>query len=147
MNKKEQIEKQLKNWFNQMLVKYTWLKIKYEYNDAKECFLVSFYTSSNLEYPDSFDKEVLMFEEDMDNQYGDYSPLFCDNETLFKLSSNAKVAHTQTANFTEVHNETFVKMKKIDLSVVMSDFHQYCAGEVNPGESHYCDELELKIAA
>ena len=32
MNKKEEIKKQLTEWFNIMLAKYTWLRIKYEYN-------------------------------------------------------------------------------------------------------------------
>ena len=85
MNKKEEIKKQLTEWFNIMLAKYTWLKIKYEYNEAKECYLVSFYSSSDIEDSD-FDKDVLEFEEIMDNKYEDYSPLFCDNERLFKLS-------------------------------------------------------------
>ena len=48
MNKKEEIKKQLTEWFNIMLAKYTWLKIKYEYNEAKECYLVSFYSSSDI---------------------------------------------------------------------------------------------------
>ncbi len=60
MNKKKEIKKQLTEWFNIMLAKYTWLKIKYEYNEAKECYLVSFYSSSDIEDSD-FDKDVLEF--------------------------------------------------------------------------------------
>lgn len=88
MNMKEEIKKQLTEWFSIMLAKYTWLEIKYEYNLTKECYLVSFYVSSDIENSD-FDKDVLEFEEKMDNTYGDYSPLFCDNERLFKMSPNA----------------------------------------------------------
>lgn len=100
MNKKEEIKKLLTEWFNTMLAKYTWLKVKYEYNEAKECYLVSFYISSGIENLD-FDKDVLEFEEAMDNKYGDSSPLFCDNEELFKLSSDAKILYCKSKNIFE----------------------------------------------
>lgn len=100
MNKKEEIKKLLTEWFNTMLAKYTWLKVKYEYNEAKECYLVSFYISSGIENLD-FDKDVLEFEEAMDNKYGDSSPLFCDNEELFKLSSGAKILYSKSKNIFE----------------------------------------------
>ena len=100
MNKKEEIKKLLTEWFNTMLAKYTWLKVKYEYNEAKECYLVSFYISSGIENLD-FDKDVLEFEEAMDNKYGDSSPLFCDNEELFKLSSDAKILYSKSKNIFE----------------------------------------------
>lgn len=96
MNRKEEIKKQLTDWFDVMLAKYTWLKVKYEYSESKECYLVSFCISSDTEYSDAFDKDVLDFEETMDNEYGDYSPLFCDNERLFKMSPNAEVVTNLT---------------------------------------------------
>ena len=112
MNKKEEIKKQLTEGFNIMLAKYTWLKIKYEYNEAKECYLVSFYSSSDIEDSD-FDKDVLEFEEIMDNKYEDYSPLFCDNERLFKLSPKAEELMSWTPNI--FANEAPVEVAKFDL--------------------------------
>lgn len=117
MNKKEEIKKQLTEWFNIMLAKYTWLKVKYEYNEAKECFLVSFCISSDIEDSD-FDKDVLDFEELMDNKYGDYSPLFCDNERLFKLSPNAEVlsGNVEEMSFMEIQDEDSTKFAYFDFT-------------------------------
>lgn len=112
MNKKEEIKKQLTEWFNIMLAKYTWLKVKYEYSEAKECYLVSFCIGSDIEYSD-FDKDVLEFEEIMDNKYGDYSPLFCDNESLFRLSPKAEEVMSLTQNI--FANETSVEVANFDL--------------------------------
>lgn len=117
MSKKEEIKKQLTKWFNIMLAKYTWLKIKYEYNETKECFLVSFCVGSNIENSD-FDKDVLDFEEIMDDKYGDYSPLFCDNERLFKLSPNADLLsnNVDKMSFVEIREEDSIKLAHFDFT-------------------------------
>lgn len=89
--KRDKIEKQLRLWFSQMLLKYTWLIIKYEYSDVEDCYLVSFSPEKELEQSDDFSKDALDFENRMNREYGDDAPLFCDEESLFKLSSSAEV--------------------------------------------------------
>ncbi len=113
MNRQEEIKKQLTDWFDLMLAKYTWLKVKYEYNVNKECYLISFCISPDLECSDAFDKDVLEFEKAMGNKYGDYSPLFCDNERLFKLSPNAEVVENFTPN--AFVNESSIEIAQFDL--------------------------------
>lgn len=89
--KKEIIEKQLINWFTLMLQKYTWLSIKYEYSDIEKCFLVSFSPSLLTKASENFSREALEFENKMNIEYDTDAPLFCDDEELFKLSSNARI--------------------------------------------------------
>lgn len=89
--KKEEINRNLRIWFSQMLKKYTWLSIKYEFNVTRKCFLVSFSPESITSQNEEFSKDVLAFEDKMNEEYCDDAPLFCDGESLFKLSSNAEV--------------------------------------------------------
>lgn len=138
MNKKEEIKKQLTEWFNTMLAKYTWLKVKYEYNEAKECYLVSFYISSGIENLD-FDKDVLEFEETMDNKYGDYSPLFCDNERLFELSPNAEVLsnHVEEMPFVEIKDEDLIKSTHFDFTSLFAQMTFLFTNEETFEDTHY----------
>lgn len=109
--KREIIKKQLKMWFNQMLQKYTWLSIKFEYNDLEKCFMVSFSPNFIISQDEEFCKEALIFENKMNEVYGDYAPLFCDDESLFKLSSDAEV-------LTNKNTSTFVTNETIDFANV-----------------------------
>ena len=85
------IEKQLRDWFNLMLLKYAWLIIKFEYNEMENCYMVSFSPSSELDKSIEFSKDALDFENKMNKKYGDDAPLFCDEESLFKLSNKAEL--------------------------------------------------------
>lgn len=85
------IEKQLRDWFNLMLLKYTWLIIKFEYNEMEDCYMVSFSPSSELDKSVEFSKDALDFENKMNKEHGDDAPLFCDEESLFKLSNKAEL--------------------------------------------------------
>lgn len=89
--KRDKIEEQLRLWFGKMLLKYTWLKIKFEYSEIEKCYMVSFSPSSKINVSEEFSKDALDFEDKMNLEYGDDAPLFCDEESLFKLSSNAEV--------------------------------------------------------
>lgn len=94
----ESIENKLTSWFSQMLEKYNGLTIKYEYSTKHNGYLVSFSADSSILKNDEFSKEAMAFEDKMTEDYGDYAPLFCDNEELFKLSSNAKVLTNKKIN-------------------------------------------------
>jgi len=87
---KEDIEKRLTAWFSVMSNKYSWLRIKYEFNERRNVFVVSFSPSCCIDASDEFNKDALLFENEINNEYGDYAPLFTDEEELFKLSENAK---------------------------------------------------------
>ena len=83
------VEAELQTWCRRMVEKYNWLTIKYELSKKKGILLVSFY-GDKLD-DEEFNKDTLLFESELEDKYHDNSPLFCDNEVLFKLSSSAKI--------------------------------------------------------
>ncbi len=87
---KESIEKQLRAWFSQMTKKYTWLIIKFEFNEGRGVFMVSFSPLNNIELSDDFNRDAMQFADELNITYGDEAPLFTDEESLFSLSSNAE---------------------------------------------------------
>ncbi len=88
---KEDIEKRLRAWFSQMTEKYAWLRIKFEFNESRGVFMVSFSPLSHIESSDEFNIDVMTFADDMNALYGNEAPLFTDEESLFALSPNAEV--------------------------------------------------------
>ena len=88
---KEDIEKRLRAWFSQMTEKYAWLRIKFEFNESRGVFMVSFSPLSHIESSDEFNIDVMTFADDMNALYGNEAPLFTDEESLFALSSDAEV--------------------------------------------------------
>lgn len=94
MNNK-QIEKDLRTWFDTMVNKYSWLKIKFEYNNDRSVWLVSFAPVDQVETSDDFNKDAMMFANDMNAKYGIDAPLFTDGEELFKLSLTAETVVKQ----------------------------------------------------
>lgn len=87
---KENIEKQLRTWFSQMTKKYSWLRIKFEFNEVRRVFMVSFSPVNQIELSDEFNRDAMQFADEMNATYGNEAPLFTDEETLFKLSADAK---------------------------------------------------------
>lgn len=141
MNKKEEIRKSLLEWFNIMVNKYTWLQIKYEYNESKACYLVSFCIGSGIE-DFEFEQDVLSFEENLDNKFGDNSPLFCDNESLFSLSVNAEMISRQCSNiFT---NEIYEDTAQFDL---VWKLEQQYIGTDNSSDEFCYNEPKYDMAA
>ncbi|TGX80496.1 hypothetical protein E5358_12630 [Palleniella muris] len=88
---KENIEIQLRNWFSQMTKKYSWLRIKFEFNEVRGVFLVSFSPVCQIELSDEFNFDAMNFADEMNATYGNEAPLFTDEETLFRLSAEAEV--------------------------------------------------------
>lgn len=86
-----EIETKLRNWFEQMVDRYKWLNIKFEYSETRGIYLVSYSPIQKIEESNSFIKETMDFEDKMNFLYGDNSPLFCDEEKYFKLSSDAEI--------------------------------------------------------
>ena len=85
------LEATLHNWFNDMVNRFKWLSIKFEYNEKKGVYLVSYAPISEISANDDFISESMAFEDKMNTFYGDNAPLFCDEEKYFKLSENAQV--------------------------------------------------------
>lgn len=88
---KENIEKQLRSWFTEMTKKYSWLRIKFEFNKVEGVYMVSFSPVSKIELSDEFNKDAMQFADMMNDEYGTEAPLFTDEESLFKLSDSAEI--------------------------------------------------------
>lgn len=89
MNK--EIEYILVRWCKEMVNKYNWLTIKYEFSSSYGVYLVSFSPISEITESEEFNVEVMRFEDEMNSQYGNNAPLFCDEERNFKLTDNAVI--------------------------------------------------------
>lgn len=94
MNK--EIEIILVRWCKEMVAKYGWLTIKYEYSPKNGVYLVSFSPLSEIEQCDEFNVEVMKFEDEMNAHYGNNAPLFCDEERNFKFSENVEIIRADT---------------------------------------------------
>ena len=57
--KKDEILVRLRNWCNMITQKYEWLTVKFEYNDKRETYLVSFYPCSKIDTCDQFNIEAM----------------------------------------------------------------------------------------
>ena len=103
--KKLEILEKLRNWCNNITLKYEWLTVKFEYNDRRGTYLVSFYPCSKIEESDQFNIDAMAFEDEMNDIYGDMAPLFCDEESCFRLSGDAEVFGASVHDFETGLNE------------------------------------------
>ena len=84
-----ELEMILRQWAQGMVSRYTWLTIRFEYNKKRDVYLVSY--SPEEKAGDDFVIESIALENRMKELYGDYAPLFCYDEELFRLSPAAEV--------------------------------------------------------
>lgn len=87
----KRIELDLRKWFKAMIDRFPWLSFKFEFSNRKKRYIVSFSPIEKIEQNEEFCLESLNFSEQMENKYPDNTPLFCDDEDLFKLSENAEL--------------------------------------------------------
>ena len=87
-----EVERTLRQWAKDLVSRYTWLTIRFEYNERREAYLVSYYPEWKIEEDEDFVIESGAFEDRMNEQYDEFrAPLFCYEEKLFKLSPHAEV--------------------------------------------------------
>lgn len=140
--KREIIERQLTDWFGSMLQKYAWLSIKYEYSNVERCFLVSFSPSILTKVSEDFSEDALKFENKMNIEHDIDAPLFCDDEELFKLSSDATLL--SNPNISTFTSELSSNSAQFDL--VEMTGNQLTEQDVDTGEFCYTNN-EFNIAA
>lgn len=95
------MEQTIKDWAKKMVQLYTWLTVKFEYNNRFNTILVDFVYQSQYAENEDFHKEVLAFYDKMHEIYGEDAPLFTDNEKLFSLSDNAQIISSNSYSFDE----------------------------------------------
>ena len=84
------IEASLREWARKMVCQFDWLTVKFEYNEVRGRYLVSYYPTDEIDMSDDFCNEAVAFEDRINMLYLDDAPLFCDGERLFHLSSKAE---------------------------------------------------------
>ena len=70
--------------------------------------------------------------------------MFCDGESLFKLSSDAEILSRNQASisFKKVNDESSIKWMNFDFTNMFEQkSQQYFATEVSPNESHYNNNI------
>lgn len=88
---RESVKSKLYSWLSSMTMKYSWLRIKFEYKEDRGVFLVSFSPVSQIELSEEFNREAMQFADEMNAIYGNEAPLFTDEEALFKISDNVQI--------------------------------------------------------
>lgn len=136
---KQEIEKRLQAWFGVMTGTYSWLKLKYEFCEALNVFLVGLYPVEIIEKDDEFCLEVMKFADEMNRLFGDNAPLFGFEESCFKFSENVIVYGNQSVN--ELINHGLGKMI---FSIENQSYSYDISGD---GSYDEYDEYELNYAA
>ena len=86
-----ELEMILRQWAQGMVSRYTWLTIRFEYNEMRRVFLVSYSPRQMIKESEPFMLESMAFEDQMNELYDYEAPLFCYDERLFRLSPAAEV--------------------------------------------------------
>lgn len=111
------LEQILRRWAQDLVSRYTWLTIRFEYSEKRGVYLVSYSPSEKIDESESFARETMEFENRMNDLYDDHAPLFCDEEELFKLSSEAEVIRYHTHEEEDRHSVP--KKKKSSLAAAI----------------------------
>ena len=85
------VERALRQYAEDLVSRYPWLTIRFEYSEKRSVYLVSYSPAQKINENESFIRESMAFEDRMNDIYDDDAPLFCDDEELFKLSPEAEV--------------------------------------------------------
>lgn len=113
-----ELEQILRRWAQDLVSRYTWLTIRFEYSERRGVYLVSYSPSEKIDESESFARETMEFENRMNDLYDDNAPLFCDEEELFKLSSEAEVIRYHTPE-EEEDRHSVPKKKKSSLAAAI----------------------------
>ena len=127
----ELVKKEIIEWSKEMLTKYEWLRVKFEFNAKRGVYLVSFSPKSQILLSDEFNLEAMRFEDELYDLYGDNAPLFTDEEELFELSDTAEIienphAYASTKQLIQPLDSviyTWSTPSLIDVSKVNSNCH------------------------
>lgn len=95
----DKVHNMLSQWAEEITQKYPWLIVKFEFCEQRNKYLVSFYPLQIIENSDEFNDDALRFEDEMYDLFGNDAPLFCDEDSLFKLSDNAETYPRMSENF------------------------------------------------
>ena len=85
-----EVERILRQYAEDLVSRYTWLTIRFEYSEKRSVYLVSYSPKCLISGKTALINEMMDFEDRMNDVYGDDAPLFCKDEELFKLSPEAE---------------------------------------------------------
>lgn len=139
----KRVEQKLRAWFTYIQKRYDWLTIKFEYSSNRGCYVVSFSPETMISLDEEFCEEAMNFEDEMNEEFENEAPLFCDDEKLFKLSPNAEIlpSKLESVSFAGVTNDETVKLTHFNFVNMFVQNSQCFAEETNSEESHYYDKM------
>lgn len=123
----ELVKKEIIEWSKEMLTKYEWLRVKFEFNAKRGVYLVSFSPKSQILLSDEFNLEAMRFEDELNDRYGDDAPLFTDEEELFELSDNAVVIEKPYVYTSAIQSSYSFE----SADYIWSDFTEFKTSKVN----------------
>lgn len=89
MERMKAIEQDLVRMLKQLTTEFPWLSARYEYRKSWATFLVSYAPSCTMFSDDNILNRMMVLEDKLIDKYGDDAPLFCEEENLFTLSTDA----------------------------------------------------------
>lgn len=81
----------IENWFERIVKDFPQVRFRYEFDQSYGTYKIAYYINEELSNNNDFYGAVLLFEDCMNDAYGNFAPLFCQNEELFKLSDSASI--------------------------------------------------------
>lgn len=91
------VEEILVEGLKQLIKKYDWLEVRYEYSEERGVFLVSYGPKSETSGSEDFASDAIAFEDRVNDLFGDDAPLFCNGEELFELSPSAHTLEARSS--------------------------------------------------
>lgn len=89
--KNPRIESELTAWFDKMLNRYSNLSFRFEYNAVRGVYWVSYDAPDEVLSSEDFCEAMVLFENDLDKQFGIEAPLFTEKDMWFEVSESAAI--------------------------------------------------------
>lgn len=88
---KDEIREEILNQLGRLVELHTDMTVSFEYNDSRQVFLISYDFENERSDDDSIWDEIFDLQCSFDKKFGVDAPLFCQDNRLYELSSNAEV--------------------------------------------------------
>lgn len=112
---KIEIENDLRQQLEKLLVKYPDATFKYAYDDNRKVYLVSDIIDVNRDDYEQYCEDVMRVEDELNDRYGFYAPLFTSNERSFSLPKDADEVSSQIMYVVDQLTMLMKSMKSIKI--------------------------------
>ena len=123
------VEEILVEGLKQLIKKYDWLEVRYEYSEERGVFLVSYGPKSETSGSEDFALDAIAFEDRVNDLFGDDAPLFCNGEELFELSPSAHIQCRCLCSIAESHQQYFREYfcsEQVSVHLLQANLSPFC---------------------